>query len=342
MSGGPPNYDIHWSYLFNVNSPMFGSFIDDLGGGQFKVWHDHPKYGPLDQYLMGMRDPDEVPPMFWVYDYSMSTTAQFPQKLGASETVSGERRDFTIDDVISSLGARQPAKDPCHWKAASIIVHPKGKPPTAAEVAKVDGFRTRWEAYYDSATDNRGSFDTTLDGTGPGTATCPAGPAPDGGYPDAGQKDAGTPADTGAPTDTGTPSDTGLPPDDTGTPADTCDAGAADCGGAIVACGQYSSPAGYVGRPCAPDGDTCEVTTDACGSSSKIPCHCAGGLWTCPAIDCGDGGVVIEDTGAATDGSTPADDVGTPGGTDGGGGGAKDAAGGGESPGGCSCAVITM
>ena len=334
VSGGSPNYDIHWSYLFNVDSPMFGSFIDDLGGGQFKVYHEHPKYGPLDQYLMGLRDPGDVPPMFWVYDYSMGTTAQFPQKIGASETVTGERRDFTIDDVIRSLGARQPAKDPCHWKAAFVIVHPKGKPPTAAEVAKVDAYRVRFEQYYDWATDNRGSFDTTLDGTGPGTATCPAGPAPDGGYPDAGPHDTGVGTDTGAGTDTGTPDDTGAP-GDTGTPDDT---GAPEDGGAVVACGQYTSAAGYVGRPCAPSGETCNVTTDYCGPGTVLPCHCDNGVRTCPAIDCVDSGTPGEDTGTVADGATPAGDTGT-GGT---GGGAQDAGAGSDSPGGCSCAVVGL
>jgi hypothetical protein len=198
------DFNQHWSFHFNSHSVMYGSFIEDLGNGTFRYSYPNPQYGPLDQYLMGLRVKSEVEPMF-VVDLGALEPAGYPLAPGETKDVTGKRLDFTIDDVIRAMGPRVPERDPCHWKAAFIVVHPKGQPPAPAEIAKVDRYRLRWEEFYDWATDHRGSFDTTLSGSGPGTATCPASGVYDGGVPDA-----GTAADTGTPSDTGTTADAGV------------------------------------------------------------------------------------------------------------------------------------
>jgi MYXO-CTERM domain-containing protein len=199
------DFNLHWSYYFNTGpSPMYGNHIEDLGGGNFALTNPQAKYSPLDQYLMGLRDPSEVPPMFLVDVGDPSgQSAAFPVTRGSTVTISGTRLDFTIDDVIRSEGPRVPARDMCHWKAAFVIVYPPATPPTAAQIARVDHYRQRWETFYDWATDHRGSFDTTLDGTGLGTTTCPAPGAPpplDAGMPiqDASAPESGTPPEDAA------------------------------------------------------------------------------------------------------------------------------------------------
>jgi hypothetical protein len=217
-----PDFNLHWSYYFNSDSVMYGNHIEDLGGGTFRFTNPSPKYGPLDQYLMGLRDPSEVGPMFLVDvgDVAGASSAAFPLGAQDSAMVSGSRLDFTVQDVIRAEGARMPARDRCHWKAAFIIVHPPNEPPTPQQIARVDRYRQRWETWYDDATDHRGSFDTTLAGTGLGTSSCPAtqtppgdgGPAPDAtaldGAADAtpGGLDAAEATDSGqpAPADAGT------------------------------------------------------------------------------------------------------------------------------------------
>ncbi|MBI5527744.1 MAG: hypothetical protein HY897_15545 [Deltaproteobacteria bacterium] len=221
---GLSEFHLHWSYFFNARSPMFGSFIDDLGGARFKIYHDHPGYSDLDQYLMGLRDKSEVAPMFVVDTGNLDESSTTPLPIGQSREVSGDRVDFDIDDVIRALGPRVPAKDPCHWKGAFIIVHPKGQAPSAQVIARVDAYRKRWETWYDRATSNRGSFDTTLSGNGAGTQTCPSGAPPDAGFPDAGQPDSG--AVTDAATDAGAPDVSEMP--DTGADVGEHDAGPAE------------------------------------------------------------------------------------------------------------------
>ncbi len=54
----------HWSFYMNSSgSHDEGNDIEDLGGGQFKTGPASSRYGPLDQYLMGIRSSDEVPPL---------------------------------------------------------------------------------------------------------------------------------------------------------------------------------------------------------------------------------------------------------------------------------------
>lgn len=181
-------FNQHWSYYLNSGSVMYGSTITDLGGGQFEVTLGDPKYSPLDQYLMGLRDPADVSPMFYVDtgDVAGAGSASLPIQPGRTDTINGTRVDFTVQDVIAAEGPRVPARDICHWKTAFVLIHPAGQPPTPQQIARVDRHRRRFEEFYAYATDRRGSMDTTLSGSGTGTAECPGSATP--------PSDAGVPA----------------------------------------------------------------------------------------------------------------------------------------------------
>jgi hypothetical protein len=229
------DFNQHWSYYMNSGSVMYGSQVQDLGGGQFALSYDNPKYTQLDQYLMGLRAPSEVDPLFLVSTAPDFTgTDSIPMMPGTTRNASGTRLDFTIADVIRRMGPRVPARDMCHWKAAVMIVHPNGVPPSAAQIAKVDRLRLRFESFYASATDQRGSFDTTLSGTGVGTSSCPANPMaqPDAGPSDAASlgSDAGSGPDAASPPDVATPvADAGGAIQDAGSGVRTVHAGDCSC-----------------------------------------------------------------------------------------------------------------
>ncbi len=177
-SGGDINdFNQHWSYYLDSRSLMYGMFIDDLGNGSFNFWYQKPKYSQLDQYLMGLRLPSEVAPFFLVTngDEDLTGSSSLPILNSPEEPAvhEGIRVDITIEDVIRAMGPREPELEPCHWKGAFIILHQTGKEPTTEQIAKVERYRQRWEEFYSWATDNRGSFDTRLDGCGNGTAGCP-------------------------------------------------------------------------------------------------------------------------------------------------------------------------
>jgi hypothetical protein len=190
------SFNNHWSYFMNSRSVMYGSFIEDLGNRNFKLTYPAAGYSQLDQYLMGLRLPSEVTQELFVVNRDgwdpTSGSASIPLQHNGSDNITGTRQDFTVYDVIAAEGPRDPEKEPCHWKTAFVLIYQEGK--TLQEIKpltdKLEVYRKRWEGYYDWATDHRGSMDTTINGSGPGTPTCPA-PGWDGGFPDGGTTDSG-------------------------------------------------------------------------------------------------------------------------------------------------------
>ena len=167
-------FNQHWSYFFNSRSLMYGSFIEDNHDGTFTAWYDHPTYSHLDQYLMGLRAPEEVEQELFIVDSGdpISGSGSVPMQPGNTVTWTGTRLSFTMDDVVRSMGPRVPARQECHWKAAFMIIYALGLPPTPEQIAKVTLYANRWEEFYSQATDGRGSMDCTIDGRGTGTAGC--------------------------------------------------------------------------------------------------------------------------------------------------------------------------
>ncbi len=211
---------LHYSTLADSHSVMLGSFITPLGGGDFLLEGGARKYGPLDQYLMGLRRPQETPPMLVVDDGSHLGLYEQPLRPGESVMRSGTAVMVAVDDVVRAHGVRSPAYPNAQtcWRTAFILVTHQGHTATAQELAVVEGYRTRWETWFLWATDGRGQVNTQLDAT-----TCAAAQLP---------LDAGVPPPDAA---TVTPPDSGAgdafvplpPPADAAVPdAATTDAGA--------------------------------------------------------------------------------------------------------------------
>jgi len=163
----------HWSAWFNSGSVMYGGTLTDNGNGSFSECNGVRKYGPLDQYLMGLRTADEVGTLWYVdVDGTTHGSPSMPFARDTCNDFTGTRVDFTIDDVIRANGVRDPITSPCHLKVGFAIVHEVGLPPTPEEIAKIERYRTELQASWPFLTDNRGSIDTTLSGCGTGTEQC--------------------------------------------------------------------------------------------------------------------------------------------------------------------------
>jgi MYXO-CTERM domain-containing protein len=191
---------LHWSCWLNSDSVMYGGMLIDHGNGTFTDINGPRKYSQLDQYLMGLRQPAEVDPLWYVVvGGSMTGCADPPQPRGVAHDITGERVDFPIDDVIRALGPRNPATSQCHYKLGFVFAHAPGNPPSTSDLEKVEGYRAAIAPWFAGATDQRGSLDTSLDGCGIGTAGCPGAPSPqcqnppDGGIYDGGATDGGGP-----------------------------------------------------------------------------------------------------------------------------------------------------
>lgn len=183
------DFGIHYSYYFDSRSVMFGSFIEQTRDNEFKFYNQKRGFSELDQYFMGIRDKSEVNDMLLVETGNISDSSTTPLKKGETKIVIGNPKIINIGQIIAALGQRDPPSDSCHLKGAFAIIYPNKQPPSAAVLQKVENYRKKWEEYYIWATSERGSFDTTLDGSGYGTNNCPAPVNDDAGYKDSTNED---------------------------------------------------------------------------------------------------------------------------------------------------------
>jgi len=154
----------HWSFFMNsVGSYLEGNEIEDLGNGHFQTVAASVRYSPLDQYLMGIRAPEEVPDFFYV---SRVSGTGIDDK-GANPLVGvgfdGVRNDVSVADVIAAEGARDPAPGPPlePWRQAFVLVA-IGGPPGEDVVAHVERIREAWPAYFAASVDGRWAVRTEL------------------------------------------------------------------------------------------------------------------------------------------------------------------------------------
>ncbi len=153
----------HWSFFLDTDgSHDEGNDIADSGGGSFRTVGTGLRYSPLDQYLMGIRAPEEVPPFFLVR--SPAGTSNSPSRAPESGVAfTGTRRDITMGEVIAAMGARNPPAStrlPA-FRQAFLYVN-VGTPLDAAVVVKLDRLRQQWVAQFQRSTDGRRAVETRL------------------------------------------------------------------------------------------------------------------------------------------------------------------------------------
>lgn len=156
--------DAHWSFFMDSDaSVMEGNDIEDLGGGSFRTAGAVSRFSLLDQYAMGLVEPGDVPPFFYVQSPANTTrTSDSAPQVGV--TFNGTRRDVLVQDIIAIHGDRVPtaAAAPRVHRQAFILVSSAGSTPAASAIAKVDRIRLEWEAFFRTATDGRMTAVTTL------------------------------------------------------------------------------------------------------------------------------------------------------------------------------------
>jgi len=153
----------HWSFFFSTDASVLeGNRIRDNGDGTFTTIGAVEHYSDLDQYLWGLRGPEEVAGSFLVKDPISAFRASSTPQLNAS--FSGRRANVTIDQIISANGPRIPnaVVAPKNFNFAFLLVVPRNTTPSAEQVAKLDRIRTGWEQFFARATGFRGTAGTSL------------------------------------------------------------------------------------------------------------------------------------------------------------------------------------
>jgi hypothetical protein len=155
---------VHWSFNFNSEASLLeGNRIRDDGAGaapRFLTIGAVEGFSPLDQYLMGLRAPWEVPPTFLVQG-STQSASRLPQK-GVS--LAGNRRNIGIDELMSVEGPRRPddALAQRRFRFAFILLADNPDLAAPEQIEQVERYRREFEPYFRRVTEARASADATL------------------------------------------------------------------------------------------------------------------------------------------------------------------------------------
>lgn len=154
----------HWTFAFNSEASLLeGNRIEDRTNAspRFVTTGTVEGFSPLDQYLMGLRAPDEVASTFVVLNTNPNVRLRLPE-VGVG--FDGERRNIEIQELIEAEGRRTPDSTVAqrYFRFAFILVTKDGLDPTAQELAQIERYRSEFETYYRRATSERGWADATL------------------------------------------------------------------------------------------------------------------------------------------------------------------------------------
>ncbi len=149
----------HWSFLLDSDgSVMEGNDIRDNGDGTFTTTATWQGFSPLDEYLMGLRRPDQVPPFFYVSGSSEDPTAG----PATGVLIQGQRVDVGVGQIIAAEGPRVPATTDKPTQVFFVLLGRQGEPPSLASIRKVNQYRNRLSTFFRQQTEDRGRIATWL------------------------------------------------------------------------------------------------------------------------------------------------------------------------------------
>ncbi len=158
----------HWSYLVDSGgSPLEGNrWVQE--GETFRLGEETPiRFSPLDQYLMGVRAADEVPPFLLIRSPDPSVEPALPPRSGPSE-LKGAARTVRIDEIVAAEGPRVPGAEsaPRTLRQLFVLLVLPGETPQsrAEEIAAIGRIRAHWPGLFYDATEERMRVLTTVSG----------------------------------------------------------------------------------------------------------------------------------------------------------------------------------
>ncbi|MEJ7605430.1 MAG: hypothetical protein WKF37_04000 [Bryobacteraceae bacterium] len=155
----------HWNFRFNSEASLLeGNRIVDNGVGtspRFLTTASVEGFSPLDQYLMGLRAPEDVPDTFLVTDARGATSTGTP-RVGVA--FDGNRRDVRIEEIIQAEGRRTPDHTVAQrkFRFAFIAVTGNGADPTEQELQQIEVYRRNFEEFFARASGGRAQAETSL------------------------------------------------------------------------------------------------------------------------------------------------------------------------------------
>jgi len=159
----------HWSFFFNSEASVLeGNRIEDLGQNaspRFRTTGTVSQFSPLDEYIMGLRAPEDVPASFLVEQPIISggSSTGRPPQTGVS--FRGQRKEIPLDLIVAAEGPRTPdhTVSEKEFRFAFVLVVPEGttQVPQAA-LEQIDQFRRSWGPYFEDAADGLADASTEI------------------------------------------------------------------------------------------------------------------------------------------------------------------------------------
>jgi hypothetical protein len=175
MENGRPEYSlnpasahpaqfVHTPAAFNVHAPddasaMGGSTFTDHQNGTFTSGSGtHNGYSWLDLYLMGLAAPEEVSPFFYIANSNPRLEDAYYAP--AHTTVTGSRRNVTLQQVTGAVGPRLPAYPQTQrsFKVAFVLL--TDGEPAPAQLERMQALRQLMARDFATATGGRASLTT--------------------------------------------------------------------------------------------------------------------------------------------------------------------------------------
>jgi hypothetical protein len=160
--------DVHWSFFLDSDASVLeGNDIAEREHGRFETVDFARRFSALDQYVMGLRLPGEVPLLFYVGEadnFRPNRPFKISSAPEAGVRFTGLRQDVDIEDVIRAMGPRIPDATRARnlLRQAYVLVEDAQAPATETRTAAVNRIRERFEGWYEQATDGRGRVETQL------------------------------------------------------------------------------------------------------------------------------------------------------------------------------------
>lgn len=159
----------HWSQLMDAEgSVQDGIDWEDNGDGTFTVVGANNKWSPLDLYLMGFNDPDEVPDFFVLRD-AVPVGGGPPigplGPVGIGTTVTATKVVVSVQDVIDAEGGLPPADTRQHdYRVGFVMIT---EPGVSAEAVfptadQLDLIRLDWNQVAEGWFNGKGTMCTDL------------------------------------------------------------------------------------------------------------------------------------------------------------------------------------
>ncbi len=160
----------HWSFFLNSSASVLeGNAIRDNGEGaspRFETTAATQTYSLLDQYLMGLREPSEVPPTFLVTNPT-STTGSLGNASRTPEVgveFDGVRKEVRVEDIIEAVGPRRPdtSVSQRQFRQAFVLLVDEGTQPKPESLRTLRQLRRWWLSFFDLHSESKASSSADL------------------------------------------------------------------------------------------------------------------------------------------------------------------------------------